>query len=65
MPRPSAPSSPSLPSPPGAPFKFLKAKLKVRADSVPPRVTVTLGVPTFASTVAVAPVIVAFVPSSP
>ena len=46
---------------PLAPLRFLNAKAKVLALSVPPAVTVTDGVPVFASTVAVAPVIVAFV----
>jgi hypothetical protein len=50
---------------PGAPFKFLKAKSKVLALAVPPAVTVTLGVPTLASTLAVALVMVAFVPLVP
>ena len=50
---------------PFAPFKFLKANANVRACSVPPRVTVTSGVPVLASIVAVASVIVAAVPSVP
>ena len=43
----------------------MKAKAKVLADAVPPAVTVTEGVPIFASTVAVAPVIVALTPAGP
>ena len=43
----------------------MKAKAKVLAEAVPPRETVTAGVPTLASTVADAPVMVAFVPAGP
>ena len=45
--------------------KIGDAKSKVLADSVPPAVTVTDGVPTFASTDAVAPVMVALTPLIP
>lgn len=57
---PSVPFVPSCPFSPCAPFKFLKEKANERANSVPPCVTVTDGTPTPLSTVAVAPVIVAF-----
>ena len=62
---PLSPLSPLSPFPPVAPFKFLKAKVKVRADDVPPNVTVTEGVPILASIVAEALVIVAALPVSP
>ena len=48
-----SPSSPLSPLSPFAPLRFLKANAKVLAVLVPPGVTVTLGVPTLASTVAV------------
>ena len=50
---------------PLSPLRFVKAKLNDRALSVPPAVTVTDGVPVVLVTLAVAPVIVAFVPAGP
>jgi hypothetical protein len=58
-------SRPSGPVSPGSPFKFLKSNAKVLSRSDPPGVTVTEGVPTLASTVAVTPVILAEVPFAP
>ena len=46
-------------------MRFLNAKANVLADALPPSETDTEGVPTLASTVALAPVIVAFVPAAP
>ena len=62
---PCAPVAPLGPVAPVAPFRFLKAKEKVLANAVPPRETVTEGVPMLASTVAVAPVILALAPAAP
>ena len=53
------------PSCPGSPFKLENANAKFLACEVPPIVTVTEGVPTLLSTVAVAPVISALVPFVP
>ena len=61
---PWEPVSPFGPREPVAPFKFLKAKAKVGAAVVPPLVTVTDGVPTFASMLAEA-VIVGVAPVAP
>ena len=65
---PGSPFSPWIPCAPVSPFsplRFLKENANVLADVVPPAVTVTDGVPTLESTVAVTPVIVAFVPFVP
>ncbi len=56
---------PSVPFVPGAPFRLVNAKAKLLLLDVPPKVTVTPGVPTVLLTVAVAPDIVAFVPAAP
>jgi len=56
---------PAGPVAPVLPFKFLNANENVLAFEVPPNVTVTEGVPTFASTVALALVIVAAAPAAP
>ena len=50
---PCAPVAPVAPRAPVAPFRFLNAKLNTFAVLLPVAVTVTEGVPTFASTVAV------------
>ena len=50
---PLAPAAPLGPAAPVAPFRFLKAKLKTLEVLPPVAVTVTAGVPTLPSTVAV------------
>lgn len=60
----AVPSVPGSPVSPFSPLRFLKVKTNVRACAVPPGVTVTSGVPVLASTVAVAPSIVATTPFS-
>ena len=62
---PFAPCAPVSPLSPFAPLRFLKAKLNTFAVLPPEAVTVTEGVPTFASTVAVGVPKPAAVPVAP
>ena len=65
---PFVPLVPGSPLSPLAPLRFLKAKLKTFAVSAPDAVTVTLGVPVFASTDAVGvpnPAAVPWLPCDP
>ena len=62
---PVSPCGPCGPVVPVSPFNPVNAKANVRAEAVPPSVTLTEGVPVEASTVADAPVMVASSPSSP
>lgn len=62
---PVSPCGPCGPVAPVSPFNPVNAKANVRAEAVPPSVTLTEGVPVEASTVADAPVMVASSPSSP